>query len=82
MTTVTITDAKQHLGDLVEHARLRDEATVITKSGKEAAVLISLRLWEVLQKLQDRADLLEAEAVRDEPGEDVSLDQIKKDLGL
>ena len=82
MTTVTITNAKQCLGDLVEHARLRDEATVITKSGKEAAVLIPLSLWKILQDLEDSADLREARKVRKEAGEDATLQQVKKDLGL
>ena len=41
MKTLPLSVAKTRLSDLVEKVRTRDEAVVITKNGRPAAVLVS-----------------------------------------
>lgn len=40
MRTVTIEDARAKLGDVVDHARLAGEPTLITRYGRPAAVIV------------------------------------------
>jgi prevent-host-death family protein len=40
MRTVTIEEARAKLGDVVDHARLADEPTLITRYGRPAAVVV------------------------------------------
>lgn len=42
MESVSIEEARRTLGDLVDRARLAGEATMITRHGKSAAVLVGV----------------------------------------
>lgn len=50
MDIVTYTDARKHLKDLMDHA-IRDKTeTVITRSGKEAVVVVGKEEWDAIQE--------------------------------
>lgn len=54
MKSVPLSEARAHLGDLVNKARHGDEPTVLTDHGTDAAVIIPMRLWEYLAGLYER----------------------------
>ena len=54
MKSMPLSEARAHLGELVNQARHGDEPTVLTDHGKDAAVIIPMRLWEYLAALYER----------------------------
>ena len=46
MEQVSIEEARRTLGEIVDRARLADQATLITRQGKPAAVVVSLARYE------------------------------------
>jgi prevent-host-death family protein len=54
MKSMPLSEARVHLGELVNQARHGDEPTVLTDHGKEAAVIISMRQGDYLSDLYER----------------------------
>jgi antitoxin YefM len=50
MRTVTYSEARQHLAEMLDHVVDDAEEVVVTRSGREAAVIISLREYESLKE--------------------------------
>lgn len=65
-----------NLDDAIQRVNSSHEPMVLSKDGKEVAVIMSIEEWE---------DLMDLEAVRrarQEPGEDVLWEDAKGELGL
>ena len=78
-TIVPISQAKPRLAALIDKSETED--VILTRRGYAAAVLVSARRYEeMLDLIEDLEDSL---AVRETAGEEtVSLDQVRRDLGL
>lgn len=50
-----VREARAHFGDLIDRA-LRDEATVITRNGKEVAAVVPVETLHKFRLLEDEAD--------------------------
>jgi antitoxin YefM len=50
MRTVTYSDVRQNLAEMLDHVVNDAEEVVVTRSGHEAAVIISLREYESLKE--------------------------------
>jgi prevent-host-death family protein len=81
MPQFTITEASQHFSDLIASIRTKKQRTLITQSGHGVAVLLPLEDLALLQKLEDMLDYQEAIEALDKPGENISLEELKKELG-
>lgn len=81
MTTLSITDARNNLGVLVNKASFKGERIAIQRNGKPAAVLVSVEDAELLAELEDRLDLDAARKAMKEPG-GIHWEKVKEDLGL
>jgi len=69
MKSMPLSEARAHLGELVNKARHGDEPTVLTDHGKEAAVIIPMRLWDYLTELYERETHNRLAATRQRQGE-------------
>lgn len=69
MKSMPLSEARAHLGELVNQARHGDEPTVLTDHGKDAAVIIPMRLWEYLAALYEREAHDRLAATRQRRGE-------------
>jgi prevent-host-death family protein len=81
MPQLTITEASQHFSDLIASTTTKKQRTLITQSGYGVAVLLPLEDLALLQNLEDMLDYQEAIEALDEPGENISLEELKKELG-
>lgn len=61
LNRVTAQEMREQLSDLLNRAAYTSEATLITRQGKEVAVLVSVKDWEELVRLKN--DLLISEDV-------------------
>jgi len=80
MTTLPISEARDHLADLGNRVALRGERIVIERRGKNLCALVSIEDLELLEKLEDQFDL---DAIRSTSGEkSVPWSKVKKQLKL
>ncbi len=88
MRTVTVTEAKAHLNELVEDAATTHEQVVITRHGRPAVVLVAADDLESMKETVYwlsrpglREDLVEARAeIRD--GKTLSTEEMLRDLDI
>ncbi|MFE3555624.1 type II toxin-antitoxin system Phd/YefM family antitoxin [Streptomyces sp. NPDC059193] len=60
METVSLVEARNHLGQLVGRVRHGHELILISEYGKPAAALVPIEELEELRRLRDEADVAEA----------------------
>lgn len=81
MPQLTMTEASQHFSDLIKSTTTQKQRTLITQRGHKVAVLLPIEDLALLQKLEDMLDYQEAIEALDEPGDNISLEELKKELG-
>ena len=81
MTSLSISEVRIHLGDLVNRALYKGERVAISRKGKPAAALVSVEDAQFLADLEDRVDLAAAREAMKEPGL-IPWERVKEDLGL
>lgn len=86
MARFTVSKAKQEFPELVERAATSGKRTIVARRGRPVAALVpikDLRLLERLaRKTMDRNDVEDARTALAEPGENISWEKVKSDLGL
>lgn len=83
MTRMGVSDARDHLSEVVDRARYTQERVVLTKRGREVGAIISIDDLNLLEMLEDQLDIKEArQALEESQGERISYDQVRKKLGL
>ena len=80
MTTVPISDAREHLADLANRVALRGERVIVERRGKNLFALVPVEDVELLERLEDKLDLDAIRAAKDEPSKPWA--EVKKALGL
>jgi len=80
MTTIPISEAREHLADLGNRVSLRGERLVVQRRGKRLFALVPVEDVELLERLEDRLDLDAIRAAKDEATKPWA--QVKKALGL
>ena len=88
MRSLTVTEVKAHLNELVDDAESTHEQIVITKHGRPAAVIVAA---EDLESLQETVYWLSRPGIRDSvaeadaaisSGETIESDALRRQLGL
>jgi len=80
MTTIPISEAREHLADLGNRVSLRGERLVVQRRGRRLFALVPVEDVELLERLEDRLDLDAIRAAKDKPAKPWA--QVKKALGL
>lgn len=81
-TTVSTAEARRNFSDIVNKVAYGAEAIVLTRRGQEIAALISMRELELLRRIEDFMDIEDAEKALAEAGENISAEEVWKELGL
>jgi prevent-host-death family protein len=83
MTNVTVSEAREHLADVIDEARRQHEPVYLHRRGKRLAAVIDAEdLDRLIELAEDAIDIAEARAALEEEGESISWDEVKADLGL
>ena len=80
MTSIPISEAREHLADLGNRVSLRGERVVVERRGKNLFALVPVEDLELLERLEDRLDLDAIRAAKDMPTKPWA--EVKKALGL
>ncbi len=81
--TISATEARSGLSDLIPRARYSEERTIFTRHGEPVAALISMEDLETLKKLEDATDVKrDWESIEDarEHGGTKSLGEFQEEL--
>jgi prevent-host-death family protein len=62
-TTYTVTEARAHLGEVVNKAQYANEVIELTQHGRTAAVVISTEMLAYFRQLEDEHDVAEADRI-------------------
>jgi prevent-host-death family protein len=80
MTSIPISDARDHLADLGNEVSIKGERIIIERRGKNLFAMVPIEDLELLERLEDRLDLDAIGLADDEPAQDWA--KVKKALGL
>lgn len=75
--TVPMSEARDDFAGLVNRAAYGQERVVLMRHGKPIAAIISADELAYFEELEDRDDLLAAQAAIDEGGETAALDEVE-----
>jgi prevent-host-death family protein len=82
MTTISTADARKNFADLVNQVAYGNEPIVLTRRGQEIAALVSIEEFKLLQQIEDFIDIEDAKKALAEPGDNISAQEVWKQLGL
>ncbi|MHB1947243.1 MAG: type II toxin-antitoxin system Phd/YefM family antitoxin [Gammaproteobacteria bacterium] len=82
-TIINTVDAKEQFTDLINRVAHNNERIILTRRGKEIAVIVPLEDLTYLLECQDKHDLREAiESLKEaRSAGTVSLEQLKEEIG-
>jgi antitoxin Phd len=76
-----VADIRNNLADAINRVAYAGERIVLERRGKGVAALVSVEDLELLQRLEDEADVKAAKKALKEKGR-ISLEDLKKKYGL
>ncbi len=83
MTKIGVSDARDHLSEVVDRARYTHERVVLTKRGKDVGAIVSIEDLKLLEMLEDQLDIDMARKALAEAGEErINYQSLREKLGL
>ncbi|MFQ5466655.1 MAG: type II toxin-antitoxin system Phd/YefM family antitoxin [Kiloniellaceae bacterium] len=82
MPTKSITEAREDLAETVNRVAYRGDRVRLTRRGKALAALIPAEDLDLLEALEDRADLEAAREALAESSERIPYAEVRRKLGL
>ena len=83
MTKIGVSDAREHLSEVVDRTRYTHERVVLTKRGREVAAIVSIEDLRLLEMLEDQVDIDLARKALVEAGEvRIPYERLREQLGL
>jgi antitoxin Phd len=81
-TKITTAYARKNFADIVNKVAYGKEPVVLTRRGQEIAALVSMDEFELLKQIEDHMGIEDAKKALSEPGDNVSAQEVWKQLGL
>ena len=78
---ISTADARKNFADIVNKVAYGKESVVLTRRGQKIAALVSMDELELLQYIEDHLDIEDAKKALAEPGENISAQEVWKQLG-
>jgi antitoxin Phd len=76
-----VADIRNNLADAINRVAYRGERIILERRGKGVAALVSIEDLELIQRLEDEADIKAARKALKEKG-GISLEELKKKYGI
>lgn len=82
--TVSTREARENFSDVINRAAYGKERVILTRRGKPFAAVVPVEDLDLLEMMEDRIDLEDAQAALKEAEEKgtISLEDLKSELGL
>ena len=82
LNKITTADARKKFSNIINRVAFGNESFVLTRRGEPIAALVSVKELKVLQELEDRIDIEDAWKAKNEPGDPIQWEELKKELEL
>lgn len=83
MTKIGVSDARDHLSEVVDRVRYTHERVVLTKHGKDVGAIVSIEDLTLLEMLEDQLDIDMARKALAEAGDErIPYQSLREKLGL
>lgn len=82
LNEISTADARKKFATIINRVAFGKESFVLTRRGEPLAAIVSVDDLKLLQALEEQMDIDDAWKGRNEPGENVSWDQLRKELDL
>jgi prevent-host-death family protein len=83
VTKISVSDAREHLSEVVDRTRYTPERVVLTKRGKDVVTIVSIEDLKLLQAIEDQIDMeMARKAIADAGEERIPLQTLIEKLGL
>lgn len=79
---IPVTEAREEMAAIIRRAEISSERVMLTRHGRRVAAVVSADDLELLELLEDRADLRLMREALAESDERVPYDKLRADLGL
>ena len=81
-TRITTVEARKNFADLVNSVAYGKDTIVLTRRGKELVAMISMEDLQLLRLIEEQKDIDDAWKIKEEPGKNIKLADLKKELKL
>ena len=75
-------DARKKISNIINRVAFGDESFVLTRRGEPMAALVSMKELKLLQEIEDQIDIDDAWKAKNEPGEPIPWEDLKKELDI
>ena len=82
LNKITTADARKKFSNIINRVAFGNESFVLTRRGEPIAALVSVNTLKVLQELEDQIDIEDAWKAKNEPGDPIAWEELKKELEL
>ncbi len=82
LNKITTADARKKFSNLINRVAFGNESFVLTRRGEPIAALVSMKELKLLQELEDKLDIEDAFKAKNEPGDPIPWEELKKELEL
>lgn len=82
LNKITTADARKKFANIINRVAYSDESFVLTRRGEPIAAIVSMKELNILQDIEDRMDVEDAWKAKNEPGEPIAWEELKKELEL
>jgi len=79
---ITTADARKKFSNIINRVAFGNESFVLTRRGESIAALVSMKELKLLQELEDQIDIEDAWKAKNEPGDPIPWEELKKELEL
>ena len=79
---ITTADARKNFANIINQVAFGNESFVLTRRGEPIAAIVSMKELKLLQDIEDRIDIEDAWKAKNEPGEPIPWEELKKELVL
>lgn len=82
LNKITTADARKKFSNIINRVAFGDDLFVLTRRGEPIAALVSMKELKLLQEIEDQIDIEDAWKAKNEPGEPIPWEDLKKELKL
>jgi prevent-host-death family protein len=79
---ITTADARKKFSNILNRVAFGNESFVLTRRGEPIAALVSMDDLKLLGELEDQRDIEDAWKAKNEPGEPIPWEDLKRELGI
>ena len=79
---ITTVDARKKFANIINQVAFGNESFVLTRRGEPIAAIVSMKELKLLQDIEDRIDIEDAWKAKNEPGEPIPWEELKKELEI